>query len=177
MKIIVGSHNVPKRNAVERAFRAAFPDEQITVESVDADSGVSSHPTSSEESINGAMARVAHAKELAAGADYYVGIEGRLLTTAGKTWEIGWVVISDAHGKIATGLSSGIEIQGKILRAITSGVELNDVLQNDYDITSAGNTNGYYGLATNDLVTRQAAYEQGITFALAPFLHPEFYMD
>lgn len=177
MKVVVGSKNIPKRNAVEKAFVAAFPHEEITVETVSTDSGVSPHPTSADESITGALARIAHAKELVSNADYYVGIEGGLLKASGRAWEIGWIAISNAGGKVATGLSSGIELQGKILQSVLDGVELNEVLEDDFGIQSAGNNNGYYGLATNDLVTRQAAYEQGVTFALAPFLHPEFYLD
>ncbi len=177
MKVVVGSNNLPKRNAVENSFKAAFPDEDIIIGTVSTDSGVSSHPTSAGESITGALTRVARAKELITDADFYVGIEGGLLRVSGRAWEIGWVAISNSDGKIATGLSSGIELQGSILKAITDGVELNKVLENDFGIQSAGNNNGFYGLATNDLVTRQAAYEQGVTFALASFLHPEFYSE
>jgi len=177
MKVVIGSNNTPKRNAVENSFKAAFPAEEIEIETISTNSGVSSHPTSGEESITGALTRMAHARELIAGADYYVGVEGGLIRSSGRAWEIGWVSISDSNGKIATGLSAGIELQGKILDAITDGIELNVVLENDFGIKSAGDSNGFYGLATNDLVTRQAAYEQGITFALASFLHPEFYSD
>lgn len=176
MKVVVGSNNTPKRNAVESSFKAAFPDEEIIIETVNADSGVSSHPTSAEESITGALMRVARAKELVSDADYYVGIEGGLLRVSGRSWEIGWVAMSNSEGKITTGLSSGVELQGGVLNAVIDGVELNNVLENDFGISSAGNNAGFYGLATNDLVTRQAAYEQGVTFALAPFLHPEFYL-
>lgn len=177
MKVVVGSKNIPKRNSVEKVFRAAFPDQEIFVETVSAESGVSSHPTTADESLAGAMARAAHAKELITDADYYVGIEGGLLSAAGRTWEIGWVTISDANGKIATGLSSGIEVQGKMLREIHGGVAMGEILARDFGIESAGNKNGFYGLATDDLVTRQQAYEQGIAFALAQFLHPEYYAD
>lgn len=68
-----------------------------------------------------------------------------------------------------------MELKGKILEAITGGTELNIVLERDFGIKSAGSKNGLYGLATNDLVTREAAYVQGLAFALAAFLHPEYY--
>ena len=177
MEVVIGSNNKPKRNAVENSFKAAFPTEEITIETISTNSGVSAHPTSGEESIKGALTRMAQAKELIADADYYVGIEGGLLRSSGRAWEIGWIAINDSSGKIATGLSAGIELRGKILDAITDGIELNEVLENDFGIQFAGDSNGFYGLATNDLTTRQAAYEQGVTFALASFLHPEFYSD
>jgi len=178
MRIVVGSENLPKSAAVRQSFTRAFPHEKrIDVEMVRTESGVSSHPVSGEESILGALNRASKAGELRPGADYYVGIEGGLLRVGDRVWEIGWVVIRDSLGKVATGLSSGIEIKGDILRRITSGIELNDILEHDFQIVAAGNANGFYGLATDDLVTRQAAYEQGIAFALAQFLHPEFYSD
>ena len=175
MKIVVGSTNIPKTMAVEGSFNRAFPNDEIYVTGVSTESGVSSHPTSAQESIAGALNRLAQAKNHMPGADYYVGIEGGLLQVDHRMWEIGWVAIGNALGQIATGLSAGVELRGAILDAIINGEELDHVLEEKFDIHAAGNANGFYGLATNDLVTRQAAYEQGITFALAQFLHPEFY--
>lgn len=178
MRIVLGSENIPKSAAVRESFTRVFPlEKRIDVETVCTESGVSAHPRSAEESITGALNRAAQARELRPGADYYVGIEGGLLCVGERTWEIGWVAIYNSLGQITTGLSAGIEISGDILRGITTGTELNDILARDFHITAAGNTNGFYGIATDDLVTRQAAYEQGVTFALAQFLHPELYVD
>lgn len=177
MRIVVGSQNRPKLQAVESSFGGAFPGQEIVVEGVATDSGVSSHPTSAEESLAGAMNRMTHAQELMSGADYYVGIEGGLLRVGEQAWELGWVAVSDALGKTSTGLSPAIEIRGAMLEAILSGTELNDVIEAKLGIHKIGNKTGYLGLATNDLVTRQASYEQGIILALAAFLHPELYTD
>lgn len=177
MRVVVGSRNIPKRNATEASFKAAFPNEEIAVETVNAESGVCSHPISSEESLKGALNRAVNASKLVHNADYQVGIEGGLLVVADRAWEIGWIAVRHSSGKISTGLSAGMELGGKILKAVLGGEELSEILKNCYGIESAGNRNGFFGLGTNDLVTRQSAYEQGITFALAPFLHPEFYGD
>lgn len=177
MKIVVGSQNAPKVQAVKNSFESAFPGEEIIALGVKTDSGVSAHPTSAEESLNGAMNRAVHARELMSGADYYVGIEGGLLRVGEHAWELGWVAISDALGETSTGLSSAIEIRGAMLEAILSGTELNDIIETKFGIHRVGDETGYFGLATNDVVTRQAAYEHGISFALAAFLHPEFYAD
>ena len=135
MKIVIGSANVPKREAVIEAFSRAYKGQNIDVDYVTTDSAVSSHPTSTTEAMQGALNRVADAKRQVQKADYYVGIEGGLMQSDGRAWEIGWVAISNYEG----------------------------------------NANGYNGLATNDLVTRQQAYVQGDLFALAQFLHPELY--
>ncbi len=175
MKVVVGSKNIPKCAAVEASFSRAFPADNIIVEGLATESGVSSHPTSADESIRGALNRATEASLKISDADYYVGIEGGLLTHNDRAWEIGWVAIRNSQGQTTTGLSAGIELRGKVLEAIVNGIELNDVLKNDYGFEAAGSNSGFYGIATNDIVTRQDAYEQGITFALAPFLHPEFY--
>ena len=172
MKVVIGSSNLPKRNAVESSFKAVFPDEDIIIETVSTDSGVSSHPTSGGESITGALTRVTRAKELVADADYYVGIEGGLLRVSGRAWEIGWIAISNSDGKIATGLSSGIELQGSILRAVTDGIELNKVLESEYGIQSAGSSNGFYGLATNDLVYEASVIRARRNICLGFFFAP-----
>lgn len=177
MKIIVGSEKKPKVQAVTQAFAVAFPSEKIEVHSVPTNSAVSSHPTSAEESIAGAFNRIKHAQQLVLDADYYVGVEGGLLQIEDHAWELSYVVVMDSNGKSSTGLSAGIEMRGKILDSIRNGIELNDILDLDYGFKSSGNANGFYGLTTNDLVTRQSATEQAVLFALAPFLHPEFFAD
>ena len=176
MRVVLGSKNIPKRDAVIKVFSEAYPDFPIVVACVATDSGVSSHPLSASESLLGATNRAVQAQKYSPVADYYVGIEGGLLQVDDKAWEIGWIAIRNYDGRVATGLSAGIEITGRILEAIRQGQELNDVLDDMYGIGKIGNSNGFYGLATDDLVVRQQAYEQGLHFALAQFKHPELFL-
>ncbi len=175
MEIILGSNNEPKRLAVEKAFNSVYPDMEITVSTVPAESGVSSHPVTSSESLNGALNRMANARLLSPSADFYVGIEGGLLAVEKRAWEMGWIAIANSSGETNTSVSAGVEIRGKFLKAIQGGKELNDVLNEHFDIERAGDSNGFYGLATDNLVTREQAYVQAIIFALAPFKHPEYF--
>lgn len=175
MKVIVGSQNTPKINAVKAIFTRYYPEEEIDVGGVGVSSDVSSHPISAEESIRGANNRATNAAALQPGADYYVGIEGGLLSINEKAWEIPWVVIVNSEGKSAIGIGAGIEIGPTILQAIRSGREL-DVVLDDMGFGRLGNANGFYGLATNDIVTREDAIRQGVAFALARFVHPELYL-
>jgi len=85
------------------------------------------------------------------------------------------VAIRNSKDEIATGVSSGLELRGELLEAVLCGTELDEILESNFGVRPGRDGNGFYGLATNDLVTRQAAYEQAITFALASYLHPEFY--
>ncbi len=174
MRIVLGSENQPKLRSVEAAFSAVFKD-QIITETCAAESGVSSHPTTAEESLEGAINRAKNAQKLLPGADYYVGIEGGFMTVGERVWELGWVAVQDANDVIHTAPSAGVEIGGKVLDAILGGQELNDVLKDQFGINNAGKTNGYYGVVTDDVVNREQGYRDAIIFALAPFQHPEFY--
>lgn len=98
MEIVVGSENIPKKLAIKHAFRQLYPGESLDIQGISADSGVSSHPVSAEESLKGARQRIAHARELRPGADYYVGIEGGLLKVGDIAWELGWVAIENHKG-------------------------------------------------------------------------------
>jgi inosine/xanthosine triphosphatase len=175
MEIVVGSKNIPKRQAVANAFRKLYPGDYIDVQGAAANSEVSAHPVSASESLEGAKRRVKHARELKPEADFYVGIEGGLLEVDNTVWELGWVAVENSKGQVFTGVSAGIEVRGKVLEAIRGGRELNDVLREDFDIENAGGTNGFYGIATDDVITRQEGYEQAIIFALAPFKHPQYF--
>ncbi len=174
MKVVVGSQKNPKINAVKSVFAKYFPEDEIEVLGTDAASGVSSHPISAEESIQGARNRANNAALAEPSADYYVGIEGGLLEIGERAWEIGWVVIRNKDGVYATGMGAGIEMGPTILNIIKEGREL-DLILEDMGFGRLGNANGFYGLATNDVVTRTDALTQAVAFALARFIHPELY--
>lgn len=175
MRVVLGSENQPKLRSVETAFSLVFDGEDIKVEPSAADSFVSAHPTTAEESLTGAINRAEQAKLIMPDADYYVGIEGGFMRVKERAWELGWVAIQNADGKIHTAPSAGVEIGGQVLDAILGGQELNDVLRDQFGIDNAGKSNGYYGIVTDDLITRDQGYVDAVIFALAPFRHPEFY--
>lgn len=175
MKVVLGSQNRPKRQAVPEAFAKVFPGEKISLVTVDADSGVSAHPTDAEESLKGAINRAHRAKELGSDADYYVGVEGGLVELDGKYFEHGFVVIEDKAGNLSFGLSPGLEIRGKLLKSILGGEELSLALDSHFGLKDIGKTNGFYGLVTDDLITRVSGYIDAVIFALAPFNHPEYF--
>ena len=175
MKIILGSNNEPKRLAVSNAFQKAFPDTDIVVETVSADSGVSSHPLNGSETLQGALNRAAHARQQKPGADFYVGVEGGLIQIDDRTWLHGLIAVSNAEGETYTGVSAGVELRGILLVAAHEGRELNESLHEHFELKDIGKANGFYGLVSNDVVTREDAYIQAIIFALAPFNHPEYF--
>lgn len=175
MKVVVGSTNKPKLAAVSKAFSAAFPDEEIVVEGLLADSGVTSHPVNGSDTLLGALNRAASAREQHPSADYYVGIEGGLIEVGDVVYEVGIMAVADHEGNVSTGMSAGIEMRGRLLKSIRSGRELNEALHDHFKIKDAGKANGFYGLTTDNEVTREQAYIQALLFALAPLKHPQYF--
>lgn len=175
MEIIVGSKNTPKQLAVAEAFRNMYPKEAINVQGVAADSEISDHPTTAEESLLGATNRAKNARLENTEADFYVGIEGGLLRVGDRAWEHSWVVVEDRKGRTGTGVSAGLELKGKLLAAILGGQELGEAFAEQHGAREVGNKNGLYGMSTNDAVTRESATREAVIFALAPFVHPEYF--
>jgi len=175
MEIIVGSKNEPKRQAVERAFSKVFPNQTLQIQTVETDSGVSSHPLSGSESLQGALNRMEQAYLSRPEADYFAGIEGGLLEVDGRARELGWVAIKNNIGQTHIGLSAGIELSGKLLEAVKNGHELSRVLHENHGLKDVGKANGFYGLTTDDLITRVDAYADAVVFALAPFLKQDYF--
>jgi inosine/xanthosine triphosphatase len=175
MEVIVGSQNEPKKLAVCKAFEAVYPEEEVVVRAVDVDSGVSSHPVTAEESLEGAANRVKNAKSKQPDADFYVGIEGGLLRVGDRAWEHSWVVVEDRSGQAHTSISAGLQLRGKLLEAILSGQELSEAFAEQFGVQEAGKKKGLYGFATNNIVTRESATVEAVVFALAAFSHPEYF--
>lgn len=175
MKIIIGSTNASKLAAVNMAFSKLVLGEEFKCIGINVDSGISDHPTSARESIEGAINRVNATKDSYPGADYYIGMEGGLLNVNDHYWEIGWVAVLDVNGNLSTALSPGIELKGKLLKQILAGVELSLALESTIGLKDVGKKNGFYGLATDDVLDRQQAYAQGVIFAIAQFKHPELF--
>ncbi len=76
MYVIIASKSPVKIEAVKQGFQKLFPGVSFMFEGVPANSGISDQPMSNNETRTGALGRIAHAKELSPGADYYVGLEG-----------------------------------------------------------------------------------------------------
>lgn len=175
MEVVLGSQNAAKVQATSAAFKTAYPDMEIDLRTVDADSGVSAHPLTGQESLQGALNRVAHARQLAPDTDYYVAIEGGLLEVETRVYLLGWAAVVNREGRVATGLSSGPELQGKLLEAAKAGKDLNQALGEQLDMYDVGTENGFCGLVTGDAITRSQADSQAVLFALAQFCYPHYF--
>lgn len=173
-KVAVGSRNPVKLAAVRNIVARLWPDAQV--EAVDVPSGVAAQPRSDEEAIRGARHR-AVAALAQTDADLGVGLEGSVVDTPHGMFLEGWAVVRDRAGR--EGIASGgrILLPERIARAVRVGGEVgpvSDAVTGERNIKQKQGTVGYL---TGGLVTRTAAHEKMVAYALAPFLHPELYDD
>ncbi len=172
MRIAVGSTSESKIRAARVVFGRAFPDAEV--EAVPVPSTVRAQPLSDEETIQGAKHRARDASRIAT-ADFGVGIEGGIHEDAHGAWMCVWVAVVDRNGRES--LASGIRLQLPewLARRALAGEEVGTIVDSLVGSTNAHEDLGAIGLLTQGLVDRQAALEQALAAALAPFLSASLY--
>lgn len=171
-RVVVGSTNPVKVAAVRAVLERAGC--SATVEGRAVASGVRDQPFGDAETIRGATQR-ARAALYAAGADLGVGLEGGVVDEEGHMMTCAWAVVVGHDGRVGVGGSLAMPLPDRVAALVRSGVELGHAM----DQVSGGHDTkrgaGAVGILTVGLVDRQRAYEALVTYALAPFLAPEYY--
>lgn len=171
-KVIVGSTNPVKINSVGEAFSMVFPKISWEVTGVDVASGVSNQPNSNEESIHGARNRAKHAL-MKGKADFSVGLEGGLENISGLWFTRAWIVVQSKIGDEGIGSTISMYVPSEVMRLIEKGVELGHANDKVFGMKNSKHAGGHFGLMTNNIITREKAYTDGIISALAVFLHKD----
>ena len=171
--VAVGSTNPVKIGAVQVVFAGIAPLARVEGRAVP--STVSEQPRGDEETMRGALARAAAARD-ALGADVGVGIEGGVIEQAdGSMRTCAWAAVVDGDGRSGVGGSLSMPLPHRVAAMVREGLELGhamDRLSGQHD-TKRGQ--GAVGILTAGLVDRQQAYEILVAYALAPFLTPDLY--
>lgn len=173
-KIAIGSHNPVKIAATRKAFLSFWPKSQFEFLNVNASSGVSDQPMSDRECIKGARNRAKKVLRQTK-ADYGVGIEGGICKVEGCYFARAWAVVIDKKGNVGFGSSISAPVATKLMKLIHKGIELgkaNDIL------TGRENTKqkeGYFGLISDNIITREKGYIDAVIMALAPFKNKDIF--
>lgn len=173
--IMIASKNPVKAEAIQKAFRKVFPDEEFAFESVNAPSHVSDQPINNQETLQGALNRLGHIQNNFPNADYWAAIEGGIEINEHNEMEaFAWVVIRNAQlsGKARTGT---FILPPEIAHLVASGIELGEADDIVFKQSNSKQKNGAVGLLTNNIITRCSLYEHAVELALIPFLNPELY--
>ena len=173
MRITIASQNPAKIEAVENAFKAAFPEESIESTGFNASSGVSDQPLTDEETYRGVLNRLDQIQEEAPESVFWIAVEEGIEEKT--SFNFGWVVIKSKEGNFGHARLASFYLPEKIMKEIRNGKELGDVTD---IITGGENTkqqNGMVGYLTKNNVSRREYVQHAVSLALIPILHPELY--
>ena len=138
-----------------------------------APSGVADQPMSSEETLKGAINRVAYCKQQV-DADFYVAMEGGVDMFENGPATFAHFVIADKNRQ-SFGRSAILPLPPAVYSALQEGKELGDVMDHLFNTNNVKQKGGAIGLLTNGCATRESIYTQALKLAFAPFLHPHLY--
>lgn len=93
----------------------------------------------------------------------------------GDEMECGWVVVLDRDGRSGIAATARIMLPRAFCAAMVQGVTLDTLCSAALGTDQIGRGVGYFGLMTNNAVTRPSAYRDAVAFALAPFVHPALF--
>jgi inosine/xanthosine triphosphatase len=171
--IVVGSTNPVKIDAVRAVLGSLAP--HAWIEGVAVPSGVSDQPYGDDETIRGARARAIGALDIAS-AELAVGIEGGVVEgEAGALRTCAWAVVVARDGREGVGGSLVISLPPSVVEGIRGGLELGAAMDHVTGQRDTKRGSGAVGILTGGLVDRQRAYEVLVSYALAPFLAPEYW--
>lgn len=167
MKVVVGSNNSAKIAAVRKAFLRMFKEEEVDVTGIEVDSGVASQPRGVSETSQGALNRARGALEREQDADFGVGLEAglfemeRLIFTGGIVWVV------SREGKSAFATTTMIAVREDIMKLVDAGQDLGVAVNQALGITNAHDLGGYFGIMTNQRLTRESVFTDACIAALA----------
>lgn len=170
--VAVGSTNPAKLAAVESVLRRVYPG--AAIQAVAVGSGVAAMPLCDEDMVKGAVTR-AQAARAALDADLGVGLEGGAHRSPWGWLLSGWVAVVDRSGYQGLGSAGRILLPPPLADAISQGEELGPAMDRLAGLADTRRGPGAVGILTNELVRRDEAFGVGLAYALARFLHPEWY--
>ena len=174
MNIAIASKNPVKINAIERAFKKAFPTTEFKIDALEAHSNVSDQPLGEEETLKGATNRLNSVKEKASNANYFASIEGGLIQENKNYLVFAWVLIESKEvlGKAKTAM---FYLPETLAFHIREGKELGEADDLVFKRENSKQGDGTIGKLTNQLIDRTAYYEHAAILALAPHISRGIY--
>lgn len=171
MKVVVGSTNPVKINAVSDAFKQYYPEYEIVGQKVS--SGIAEQPLGEEETLRGATNRALAAKQYG---EFGVGLEGGVAKVGDVMFVCAWCVIVDSKGNKGMGGGLYFELPKKASDRIIAGGELGPIMNELTGEENVKEKSGAIGIFTKGRLDRKTAYTQLVTSALIKFVSPEWFV-
>ena len=171
IKVVVGTSNSLKVQAVKEAFSKAF-NEKVEVEKRSVKSGVPAQPFG-DDVFKGAINRAKACIEKGE-ADFYVGIEGGIIEKLGKVMTFAAVCIIDSKGRMSIGTSGHFPLPKEVVGLVRRGKELGEAMDVLVGKEGIKYKEGAIGIFSKGMIDRKALYVHAIILTLIPFLSPNF---
>jgi inosine/xanthosine triphosphatase len=178
LQVVVGTANRLKVQAVEAAFRRAFPRMRMRVRGVRVDSGVAEQPYGGD-AHRGARQRATNALARIPKADYAVGVEAGLVRSAalGRWLDVQYVSVLDRDGGWSDAHGGGFYYPPSVLRAVRAGATVSEAVGPIARDRRIGSTIGAVGFLSHGSLDRRELTEQAVVLALLPRVRPELYEE
>ncbi len=174
-RVIVGSKNPVKVEAVKLGFERMFPKEVFVVDGYEVNSEVNDQPMGDDETFTGALNRATNAKKLFSDADFWVGLEGGNIAHSATEMEaMAWMVVLN-NEKMGKARTAGFYLPRKTIELINQGYELGHADEIVFGTKNSKQKMGSTGLLTENALNRTDFYVQAIILALIPFLKIDLY--
>jgi len=170
--VAVGSTNPVKIQAVCHSIQRIWPNAEVA--GVAVASGVRAQPLSDEEAIEGAVNRARGACQQR-NSDLGIGLEGNTTETTYGIFVTGWAAVVDRNATVGIGSSGRFLLPALLAASVRQGAELGDLIDEWAGQHNTKQKQGAVGLMTNGLISRAAALETAVIFALTRFLNPQYY--
>ena len=175
MRIVVGSQNPVKCDAVFQAFSQYY--DQVEIVPVLVESGVKPFPMSQTETLQGAINRAQSAQKMEPSADFSVGIEGGLFTF-NNTTNIQAIAAVMKGSKLSVARSAGLEVSQAFVDKLDPTSDASkDTVDQLMGRTNLFQNEGVMGVLTQNRLTRTQILRDAVICALPRFLLPEFYPE
>ncbi len=176
MKILLGSKNPSKRNAVKIALEKLKLDD-CEIIACDVRSNTHSKPIGFEI-IRGAENRNSALKKYALGNeidyDYLCSIEGGFsLDENGLPFVVTYCIVEDNRGKKSTGKSLGIRLTKTMFNYLKKGGSLNKIIEEIVQNENNKQSLGIMGYLTHGLYNREIVDSEAVISSLIPFVYKE----
>ncbi len=150
LKVIVGSTNTVKINAIKNVFA------NYDVTGIAVSSRVSAQPISDQETIRGAINRALGAKRFG---DIGVGLEGGVQQTSLGLLLVNYGALVDEENRVYIAGGTRILLPNEIAKEIYKGRELGEIMDQYAHKQNVKHEEGAVGIFTNNFVTRTDNFE------------------
>ncbi|MEL7061465.1 MAG: inosine/xanthosine triphosphatase, partial [Acidobacteriota bacterium] len=174
-RVIVGSRNPAKIEAVRRGLDRWVPDPHRVIVGVAVPSGVSDQPMSDAETLRGARHRAARAQAARPNAEVWLGLEGGLASWPdhedapgpASLMAFGWIVAIDENGRSGESRTATFEVPASAAALVTEGLELGHAIDRVTGERGLKTRGGAVGWVSDGRLDRAELYAPAVLLAVA----------